>query len=478
MAKYIINDNFHGYTKTTVDELGVANENDNTLVLVIDKSCDNKLPETYKFINTAMKKNNRIILISVDDSNKSFKPLASLMVTYGRYDIYEVEEKDTLSCDYLAKLEAREPDYSEVQTFVGGDVVASSEMSTLIFGIESLVEEGNIDGLKSYVEENMISIENLTSVLNSMKKTCELYNSNELVNEINNLKNNEKRLTKSLDERSKELDSIKADINDSNSNIENLKAENSKLKEKNKELMSNNEQGGNTIVNFKTVQTQLLKGNKTKIVLYFKEISYVRYTNTLVSILMEYIKRKELKAKMLIYDANSSMYSVYNPLRVINGTDYVNDKSSLIHKVEKIVVAEPAQMIIEDMLTSDEAFDVIIIYDRMHSLNDIVEGNLVTKFFVLNSRQDYEKLKPQLKMNDTSFIITDAANSINMSKDWKEVGERAFLDIPTINDFKRHEIMSESFAFSKYIRQSTAITKQPLIETILSKSKINTLYNS
>lgn len=477
MTKYIINETYHGYEKIAVDNVDIASKQNNLFIIIIDNKCDGDLPKYYKFINIAMKNHNRVILISMADKNKSFKPLASLLITFDNYDIYEVEGKESLSANYLKALEDREPDYCEVQTYIGGDITAFSDMSMILFGIESLVEEGNEAALKSFLEEHMLSIENLTTSLNSMKKTCELFNSNELVNEVNSLKDKEKKLSKAVAEKDETLKDIKHERDEHKVTAENLKRENEKLKEKTKELQEQSTGSGSTITSFKTTNTQLLKGNKTKIVLYFKEITYVRYTNTLVTILFDYLKRKGLKTKMLIYDTGSELYSTYNPLRVITGSDYATDKSNLINKIEKFVVAEPSQMIIEDILTADVGFDVVIIYDRMHTQNDVVDGNLVTKFYVINSRKDYEALKAQLKINDVSYIITDATNSLNISKEWKVVGDRNFIDIPTIPEFKKHEISSSSFAFSKYVKQATSTTKEGLIETIVKKSKINTLLN-
>ena len=477
MTKYIINETYHGYEKITIDNVDIASKQDNLFVIIIDNKCDGELPNYYKFINTAMKNHNRVILISLADKNKSFKPLASLLITFDNYDIYEVESKESLSANYLKALEDREPDYCEVQTYIGGDLTAFSDMSMILFGIESLVEEGNEAALKSFLEEHMLSIENLTTSLNSMKKTCELFNSNELVNEVNSLKDKEKKLNKAVAERDESLKDVKHERDEHKVAVENLKRENEKLKEKTKELQEQSAGSGLKITSFKTTNTQLLKGNKTKIVLYFKEISYVRYTNTLVTILFDYLRRKGLKTKMLIYDTGSELYSTYNPLRVVTGSDYATDKTNLVNKIEKFIVAEPSQMIIEDVLTSDQAFDVVIIYDRMHTQNDVVDGNLVTKFYVINSRKDYEALKSQLKINDISFIITDAANSLNISKEWKVIGDRNFIDIPTIPEFKKHAISSPSFAFSKYAKQATSTTKEGLIETIVKKSKINTLLN-
>lgn len=477
MTKYMMNESFHGYEKITVNDIEEAEKADNVHIIFIDKKCDEELAKYYNFINKALKNHNRIILVSTADENESFKPLASLLITFNDYDIYEVEDRDSISADYINKLEDREPDYAEVQTYVGGDTTAFSDMSMILFGIESLLEEGNDVALKNFLEEHMLSLENLTTSLNNMKKTCDLFNSNELVNEINSLKDKEKKLTKVVAEKEESLKDIKHDRDENKVAAETLKRENEKLKEKAKDMQEQVASGVSTITSFKTTSTQLLKGNRTKIVLYFKELSYVRYTNTLVTMLFAYIKRKGLKVKMLIYDTGSEMYNIYKPLRVVNGNDYVTDKTTLINKTEKFVVAEPSQMIIEDVLTSEQAFDVVIVYDRMHTQNDVVEGNLVTKFYVVNSRNDYDTLKSQLKIVDTSFVITDAANSLNISKEWKVVGDRNFLDIPTIPEFKRHEIASSSFGFSKYMKQATSITKEGLIDTIIKKSKINTLYN-
>lgn len=477
MTKYIVNETFHGYERLDISNYGKLDSQDCLYVVVVDKKCDSSIEKYYTFVNEALRMHNRVILISISDDNKSFKTLASLMVTFRDYDIYEVVDHDSLSAEYLLKLESREPDYSEVQTYIGGDLTAYSDMSMILFGIESLVDEGNTDGLKSFVEEHILSIENLTSSLNHMKKTCELFNSNELVNEIKTLKDREKQLNKAVDEKEDALKEVKHDRDENKVAAETLKRENEKLKEKAKDLQNQASSGGATIVSFKTTSTQLLRGNKTKIVLYFKELSYVRYTNTLITILFEFLKRKGLKVKLLVYDTGSELYNAYKPLRVVTGSDYVSDRVALANKIEKFVVAEPTQMIIEDVLTSDQSYDVVVVYDRMHTQSDIVDGNLVTKFYVMNSKNDYETLRTQLKINDVSSIISDSANSLNISKEWKVIGDRDFIDIPTIPEFKKHAIISDSYAFSKYMKQATSTTKTGIIDTIVKKSKINTLYN-
>ena len=51
------------------------------------------------------------------------------------------------------------------------------------------------------------------------------------------------------------------------------------------------------------------------------------------------------------------------------------------------------------------------------------------------------------------------------------------MDIPTIEDFKKRAIQSDSFVFSRYKKQATTLTKEALLDKILAKSKIDTLYN-
>ena len=56
-----------------------------------------------------------------------------------------------------------------------------------------------------------------------------------------------------------------------------------------------------------------------------------------------------------------------------------------------------------------------------------------------------------------------------------------FIDIPTIPEFKKHEIASKSFAFAKYIKlgtSSTSKTGDGLINTIIKKGKVDTLFNN
>lgn len=467
MTKYIFNYNMHGYESTTVEEFD-SSKDESLLVVVIDKSCDSNTSAYYKLVDNALKNKNRILLIGVEDENISFKPIASLMITYRAYDIYTVLEKDNISAEYLITIEDREPDLTEVQTYIGGDVTAYTDLSTLLFGIESLVDEGNQEKLKDFLEEHLLSIENMTTTLNNMKKTCEVFSSGELIDKINSMKAKEDKYKKDLEDKDKAIADTKYEYEKCKVDKEELKRENDKLKIKNNELKSQTESGGTVISTYKEVNTSLINC-KTKLVLYFKEVSYVSYVNTLVSQICGYLDMCKLKHKLIIYDTQNRLYSTYKPLNPISGRDYITMKDTLISKTPKFVVTEPNKAVIEDILTSEQCFDVVIIYDRMKEPGDIVTGNNVTKFFIINSSKDYNEVKDTLKIKDNSFIITNAHSTIDSGT------TRQFLDIPYIEGYSKQTDAAKS---SKYLKLKTSFADLQLIPTIIKKSRINTLINN
>lgn len=474
MTKYILNGKFYGYEKVELDDLSKTSESGNLFIVLVDNKLNSKLAEHYMFIAKALKNNNKILLISIRDDNKLFRPLASLLVTYNNYDIYEVEDEDSLSAEYLVKLEKREPDFYEVSTYIDGEVTAYSDITTILFGIESLVEEGNIENLKGFLESNVNSIENLTSTINEMKKTCDMFNSNELLDNIKTLKEEENKLQDRLTESENKYKDMKHEMEEYKVSAATLQRENDKLKTDKADLEAQAGAGGSVIKSYRETHTQSINC-KTKLILYFKELSYVNYTNSLVMQLFKVLDTKGLKCKLMIYDSQSEMYASYKPLTTVTGSDYVMQKSKLINQVKHFVVAEPVPAILQDILTSEQCFDVVIIYDRMHGLTDLVSGNNVTRFCVINSSKDYREMKQAMKINDTSFIITQSTSSIERKKGDKSTepnAVRKFLDIPMIEGYSHQ---TDTGKTSKYMKLSTAFTKEPLIDSIIKKSRIDTL---
>lgn len=463
MVKYEINFNIHGYEKLTVDDDAVSTITDDLVIVVVEKQCDAELGKYYKAVNNLLRNRNRVILISVNDENKLLKPIASLMTTFRAYDIYSIEEKEQISAKYLQTAEEREPDFCEVQSYIGGDVTAYSDMTTLLFGIESLVEEGNQDALKDFLQDHMGSIENLSFTLNNMKKTCDIFNSNELVDIINTMKKDTENLNSKIAEKDKILDEVKHDRDQFKVDADTLKRENTKLRENNEDLQNQVANGGTILKTYNEVNTKLIKC-KSKIVLYFKEVSYVQYTNSLVEQLMNFLKNKKLKIKLLIYDTNTELYQTYSPLTIVRGEEYTTQGRNLINRTEKFVVAEPNQSIITDILESDNCFDVVIVYDRIKGVKDLVSGNNVTKFYVINSKKDYDAVTPIIHIIDTSTIIT---------RDGAGIDDAKTISVSNIAGYSNS---TDAAKTSKYIKM-TDKNHGNLFTYITEKSKINSLYN-
>ena len=477
MIRYIINENLHGFQKASINDTTFAEENNNVIVILIDKSCEQNTGNYYRLIDKCLRNHNRVILVSVADDNKLFKPLASLMTTFSAYDIYEVADRNALTAKFIEKVEKRNPDYNEVQTFIGGDVTAYSDLNNILYGIESIINEGNIESLKAFIEEHMGSIENLTFTINNMKKTCDIFNSDELIDEINKLKKNIEDENKKVEELSKSIEDTKLDRDKYKAASENLQIKLNGMQDTNEQLKMQNETAGSVIHTYKDVNTQMLKC-RAKIILYFKEISYIPYMNSLITNIMQVLEMQGYSNKLLIYDSTAGIYDMYKPIQIITGKEFDSQKDTLVNKTPKFVVAEPNQMILESILLSERCFDVVVIYDRMKGYTDIVSGNNVTKFYVINSAHDFDSVSAKLKLLDTSFLITHVNSSLpkDQKRNLKRTGEGlpTFLDIPYIEDYSKS---TESAKVSKYLKLKTQQSKLPLVNTILEKSRINTLKN-
>lgn len=468
MPRYSINLDAHGYDKLTTDMETLKGKSNSTVAVGISKANNEEIGKHYKAVEELLKNKNRVMLISSNDENELLKPLASLMVTYNNYDIYITDEIGAVDADYLREIESRTPSLEEVQSYIGGDVTAYNDLMTILFGIQSLVLEGKEDKLRAFLDEHVKSIEMLSTTFNGMKKKCDMFNSDELFDKVATLKADADKLGDTIKQQNEKLMDVKQERDKYKVQLEDASKENQRLKSANAELESS-ANGGAIIRSYNELSTQLINC-KAKIVLYFKEVSYVSYVNTLIVQIMSVLEAYKLKTKLLVYDCNMSIYGVYKPLPIVTGQDYISMKDTLVKKTKSFVVAEPNQSIINDILSSDQAFDVVVVYDRMKQGHDLVSGNNVSKFYVINSAKDFTEIASTLHINDTSWIITHANSSIENTKNGKP--DKAFLDIPHVKDFST---MTESAKTNRYLRMITSFSKVALLDTIFKKSRISTL---
>ena len=433
MEKYMINNSVHGYNQVFIEDEKLDAIKDSMVDVVVDKSADDKLALYYNKFRKMLANHNRIYLVGVKDNNTSLRVLASLMLCYNGYDIYEVPNKDRVTASYIKNIEERNPDITEVESYVNGEITCYTELSDLVFGIENLAKEKNIDALSVFVEEHVGSIENMVSTINKLKKRADLFNSEELFGTIRKSKESLEELNNVIEEKDKKIDEIKFDRDKYKVDAETLKRENTKLKSTNEQLEQTNGVGGAIIKTYKTLNTQLVRC-KAKHILYFKELSYVPYVNSMVEAFMTLTEMKGIKSKLIVYDDAAATCGKYSPMMIVNGNNYENNRTALINKIAKFVVTEATMNVLNEIITSEQCFDLVVIYDRMKQTEDIISGNNVTKLFVINSNKDYTANKTLFKINHVENIIAPTDSNIGIEKD---TDKRRFLDIPKIASYSK-----------------------------------------
>lgn len=468
MGRYIINETIHSFDKLRVDDIDIIKNNSSLYVINVNKTCDNDINKYYKFIRTAVRLGNRVILISKDDGNTSFRTLANLMISFGAYDVYQIPAEKIITINYLNKLIDHRPTFDEVATYVGGDVAAYNSLDTLMMGIESLTKEGNVQGLENFMDQHSIELDSLISTLNYMKGICNSSNSQEQVEQIKNLNEEIDKLQDTLKKRDSKVTELSRSNEVLQENLSNIKTENETLKIDNKELKDEKDGlSGFAIRSYKPVNMSLLKST-TQIILYFKEVSYVRYVNSLIHNIMYMLNTQGLKSKLLVYDNNPSYSPLYNGFTAVTGDVYKNAKSTIISKSSSVLIVEPIQNLLDDILQYPEGFDVIVIYDRMKGTDDIVKGNLVSKFFVINSSSDFNNISSNLKIERCSNVIIPSGSSLVTRGIIEDP-----LDIGTINGYSK---LTDVAKIARYNRLMTSNNKL-LINEIFGRSKVDKIVN-
>lgn len=465
MHKYIVNGNFIGYEEIDLDE---NKDIKNSLVIFILNDKKIEIVKYYSAIKKFVRGNNKVIVIGTDKDD-NFELLASLMVSMDRYDIYLVNEYSDITVNYLETCEEREPDYTEVQNFIGGDITAIDSIVDILFNIESMVYNEDIDTLNKFIRENERTISNMSTAFNRIRKYADIKNSDELVNKVIESSNKIKELEEYRNEKEEELRKITEEKELAYRKLDELKDKNKELKEDIGNLKSSIEDGSNVINCFEEINTNIIRCNVQR-VLYFKEVSYVNYTASMINALIEVLKAVNIRVKLVIYDNSTSMFDYYikQNMMIINTSNYSLNRST-VSGPNSFVLSEPSNTITSDLLTENNDFDVIIIYDKTHTYSNIVSGNIVTRLIVVNSSNEFKAYRDKLKYNRIEdIIITREGSSLMYDKETKEGN---IIDIRTIQDYRKSTSSSKT---SKYNRISTS-NGEKLIKKIIDKSNISGL---
>lgn len=363
----------------------------------------------------------------------------------------ELENKNVEIIEMKHNLQVMEIDIKAKQAELEGlamsDSNAVNKMNMLIVEMNELKEkhQTSLDELN----ENRNKIGELTERIIAKEKEVEELT--EKVKSTDSENSSSAVLEEALDESKKVIDRLNSTVSELNAEINELK------KEINNGNNSQNADSG-IIKTYSELHTSLINC-KVDNILYFKEISYVNYMNSLIKAIIGMCNAAKIKVKLLIYDNCGVMSSTYNPLNIVNSTEFFRNKERLVKNVEAFVVTEPNQAIIESIVTcTDPKHEILIVYDRMKQLNNIITGNNVTNYWVANSSNDVKNIEQRLKINDKSRLI--------VGSNYHEKDQS--IKIPTIPDYENKQGASTIAAYSKLVYNGT-----PIIQTILAKANID-----
>lgn len=452
-----------GCERVEITDEKLINDKDQLVYVVLNEStADASCLKTYYNSIKAMLKNNvKVFIVMVAETSKIRGSICNLMQLFGNYNVYQVPDENFISSAYLDTLPERTVTYDEMAQYLQNDIVAYDDMDTVLQGVQECINRNDAEGLKTLIEGHLPTIEAAPTVFSQMKNSIDQANSGVLQDKIASIKAQLEEANELNEKKQTEIRQRESTIDDLNSSLKDAKRQLTQTKADMEELKLQVQNAGPAIRSYQTVKTQLLKC-KTEHVIYIKEISRIPYINSFVLMLQEMIKQFRYTSKLLIYDNTSQAQVTYGNMQQVDSAAFESNKAVLLNKTPKFVVTEPAPQILKDILQSiNPQFDVLIIYDRMKQATDLVEGNNVYKFWVVNSFNDYNTTKNLFKIDRTDTIITRPASRIAPD----------VIDIPRIKAYEAET--QDNGKFAKYKGVQTTICKQPLMPHFLKICNIS-----
>lgn len=452
-----------GCERVEITDEKLINDKDQLVYVVLNEStADASCLKTYYNSIKAMLKNNvKVFIVMVAETSKIRGSICNLMQLFGNYNVYQVPDENFISSAYLDTLPERTVTYDEMAQYLQNDIVAYDDMDTVLQGVQECINRNDAEGLKTLIEGHLPTIEAAPTVFSQMKNSIDQANSGVLQDKIANIKAQLEEANELSEKKQTEIRQRESTIDDLNSSLKDARRQLTQTKADMEELKLQVQNAGPAIRSYQTVKTQLLKC-KTEHIIYIKEISRIPYINSFVLMLQEMIKQFRYTSKLLIYDNTSQAQVTYGNMQQVDSAAFESNKAVLLNKTPKFVVTEPAPQILKDILQSiNPQFDVLIIYDRMKQATDLVEGNNVYKFWVVNSFNDYNTTKNLFKIDRTDTIITRPASRIAPD----------VIDIPRIKAYEAET--QDNGKFAKYKGVQTTICKQPLMPHFLKICNIS-----
>ena len=378
---------------------------DSTVVILADKNLNDKLTEYYLGIYKLIKNRNRVMLLIYGTGSKVSKTLAMLMYAYNQNDIYKLPNEydlNTLNKTYISVLEEQQPDEVDVEMFIGSDVMAYSDAQILLAKLINYTEKEDYENINKLLKDKHDEFADTLGVLSYTRAVTEKIRFGSLKNKLNKVNNEALELKSKNDVLENTVAEQKTEIQD----LKKMRADALKdvqHAQSRIEMLEKKLNQGTIIREYVTTNTKLISC-KVKVILYFKEIARINYINSFIHEYYEYLTRiLKKRTKLIIYVTPHAFLGVYKPIQSITSAEYVQNRQDIVNKMDKLVLIEPNPSVLQDTLTS-EAYDIVIVYDRLKQEADIVTGNNVHKYFVVNSMKDINELKRKTTINMENVI--------------------------------------------------------------------------
>lgn len=456
--RYCINIDIDGYTAVTIDSAEEVSEG-SVVVIFLDSAADRSLTAYYRGVYTLIRKGCRIFLLIAGETPKIRKQLAMLMYSYNCNDIYQLSEdfnKESITSDYISVLEEQEPDEADISMFIGTDVTAYSRLQPLIAKAIRLSAEGDTQAVGEYITEHRDIFEKALNIFNYTKAVTEKVNMGSFQEKLTKAKESVSQAEERADEAEKRTEDVMKELETAKMSDAEHKSELQSALSRVESLEKKLNQGS-LIREYITTNTKVI-ACKVKVILYFKEVTRINFINSFMSKYYDYItKLLKKKVKLIIYDNPHAFLGVYKPIQAISSVDYVANRQDIAEKMNKLVLIEPNPSILQDVLTGD-SYDIVIVYDRLKQETDIVSGNNVYKYYVVNSMKEINEI-----MRKTSISMSNVITNPGVDKD--------ALAISRIPNYK---LKADSPKLSAYMNMAnTGNDTRPVFDIITEAANIN-----
>lgn len=405
-----------------VIKLNFAEIEDSVVILTEE---DTDVLNTYVFVNTLIKNDKGVKCVVCGASELMKNSIGALMFNSEHYNIFE-SDIESIDEEYINDITDIEQTREEAEMFLDEKVLAYSTVS------KKLIEKEDND-----CKVGSEYIEYLKSILDSGNTD----------NKVNIMS---VQMKDRIDKKNEEIEQLKSNLESSERNIKQLESLNKSLKDN---LISAND----SIVSYVTVNTAAI-ATKAKHILYFKEISYVRYMNTFIEAFMKILELSGVNARLIIQDVRDDRNSRYGSIPVVDDKFYGANRDKLVNSTKEFVAVSKSTAIIEDVLKLDS--DILVIYDRTGTAQSLIAGD-VTRFFVVGSRREFETA--------TRFRI-DPKNTFCYSEDTDDG-----IHIEKIPDFKSLNENSKVSKINKMVFADKSEKMEPrrVIAAVLERAHIN-----